>query len=320
MNVYYRALRIFLWVTAGVAAFVAAVAAVVARRVLAPPRFPLWGDPADLGMPFESICFPSTIDGVRINGWFIPAAADDPGEQKRPTIILVHGWPWNRLGSADEGPVGDLLNMEQIDLLRLTHALHKQRYHVLTFDMRNHGESASCGSLSGGLHEARDLLGGLAYLKELEIVDQNQIGVVGFSMGANATLFALSQTDEIQAVVAVQPTTPAHFARRLSNYALGPLGRPTYALIKWIVSLLGEVQPFSTDPLDVAPDTGEVPILYVQSAGDPWGSLENVSDIAQATPGTVDVIVVTEGRTRDHGYKYVVDHPEIVTSFFDEKL
>ncbi|MEM7802654.1 MAG: alpha/beta fold hydrolase, partial [Chloroflexota bacterium] len=313
MNIYRRAIRFFLTVVLIAFAAIGTAVIFMTRRVLSPPRVPIWGDPGDIGIPFESITFPAAVDSVRINGWFVPAPAEN---RNGATVLIVHGWPWNRLGSGDEGVLGDMLDLIQIDLLPLIQSFHQQGYNVSTIDLRNHGESAQTGGISGGLFEARDVLGAINTLSHHQEVDSEKIGVMGFSMGANSTLFALPQTDKIKAFVAVQPTTPNHFGNRLSHYLLGPLGKPVFWLTKQVIDWIGEIQPFSVDPMDVAPDVGQVPILYLQSAGDRWGSVENVTEIAAATPGTVDTIIYAEGRNRDAGYKYAVDHPEIAISFF----
>ena len=46
-------------------------------------------------MAYEDVTFPA-LDGVRLSGWHIPAAQSTPGSA--PTVVMVHGWPWNRLG------------------------------------------------------------------------------------------------------------------------------------------------------------------------------------------------------------------------------
>lgn len=317
MNIYRRALRFFLTTILILFASVGILIAIMARRIMSPPRVPLWGSPGDIGIPFSEISFPAAVDGVRISGWFIPAPQQNGNGA---TLMIVHGWPWNRLGSPDEGMAANVLDLIQIDLLPYIQALHQAGYNICTFDMRNHGESAGEGSISGGRFEARDVLGAIELLQGTDGVDINRLGVVGFSMGANATLFALPQTDKIKAFVAIQPTTPAHFGRRLSRYLLGPLGSIAFSLTNQLISLSGDINPFLTDPMDIAPEVGDTPILYLQSAGDRWGSVDNVTEIAAATPGTIDTIVVAEARNRDAGYKYAVDHPEISLSFFEEYL
>ena len=62
------------------------------------------------------------------------------------------------------------------------------------FDLRNHGESAAHPPVTFGQSEADDLLGALAYLSARPDVDPARLAAIGFSMGANAILYALPQT------------------------------------------------------------------------------------------------------------------------------
>ena len=54
-------------------------------------------------------------------------------------VFFVHGWMWNRLGNiAGRVPFVD----QDVDFLPTVKALHDAGFHVLLFDLANHGESA----------------------------------------------------------------------------------------------------------------------------------------------------------------------------------
>lgn len=314
MSLFRRAIRLILAITAVVSTLLAAVALVVARLLVAPPRQQLWAAPDDLGLAFEPIEFPARDDAVRLSGWFVPAAAAQAG-----TVILVHGWLWNRLGSTAEGLVANVTGMGSVDLLRLTQSLHRAGYHVALYDARNHGQSASHGPVTFGYAEANDLLGLLDYLATRPDVNTEKIATVGFSMGANTVLYALSRTTAVQAAVLVQPTTPSHFMRRFSRYMVGPLGRPLNLLIRTFSAWLGGIPLTAVDPLLVAKSTGQTPLLFIQGEGDPWGSVDNVAHMALEAPRTVATLWV-DATTRTAGYQYPVDHPELIISFLADYL
>src|SRR3954447_21893479 len=104
------------------------------KLMLRSHRTPLTRTPADAGLPYEDVTFQAS-DGVSLAGWFIPGPAA-PG----PVVVWVHGWMWNRLGNtAGQTPVPD----RDVDFLPATTALHEAGFHVLMFDLRGHGESAS---------------------------------------------------------------------------------------------------------------------------------------------------------------------------------
>lgn len=178
MNIFRRVMR-WLFILGGiVAGFVTAIAALFAKRLVTPLRQPLWGTPDQLDMPYEDVAFPA-IDGVRLSGWFIPAPANSP--RKGATLIMVHGWGWNRLGEAATDVVANMTGATPVDLLRLAYGLHKDGFGLLMYDGRNHGESGSQAPMQFGEAEAQDVLGAIAYLNGRPEVAANRIGAIGFS-------------------------------------------------------------------------------------------------------------------------------------------
>lgn len=317
MSLFRRALRIFLLVAGVIAGMITVITAFFARLLINPPRQRLWTAPSSLGLPFEEVNFPAR-DGLRLSGWFIPRKrANQRGSDT--TIILIHGWPWNRLGSASENVLTDIPGSAPVDLIHLTHALHTAGYNVFMYDMRNHGQSAASRPVTFGLHEANDLLGAIDYLSGRDDIDPDRIGVIGFSAGANSLLYALPHTDKIKAGVAVQPTSPAVFAARYAHWLLGPLGAPVVWLADQIYQMISGMRLRSIEPIFAAAGAGKTPLLFIQGTGDPWGTVKNVADMAAATPlSTTPLFVQTNGRYG--GYQYLIDHPEVAAAFFREQI
>lgn len=316
MPIFRRVLRWLFLLSGFIVGSVVAIAAVFARRMISPPRQRLWATPADLGLAYEDVHFPAQ-DGLRLSGWFLPAPADS--RRKDGTIVLVHGWPWNRLGEAADDLLSNLTGSTPVDLLRLAHALHQDGYHVLTFDLRNHGESASSPPVTFGHEEAKDLLGALAYLNGRDDVDGERIGVIGFSVGANTILYALAQTNQIKAAIAVQPTSPDIFARRFAADILGPLGRAVLLLAELLYRAAGGPRLGDLRPAAAATITANTPVLLVQGNGDRWGSMEDVARMAAAIPQARGPLY-PDTIHRFEGYQYMIDNPKIVTAFFEQHL
>lgn len=316
MNLFRRVVRLVLLGLGLVAGLVLGVAAYMARQMIRPSRRDLWASPADAGLPYEEVEFPAR-DGLRLSGWFIPAA--DGAGGARPTIVVVHGWLWNRLGQAADSFLANVSGALPVDLLRLTHALHEAGFNVLSFDARNHGRSAQGGPVTFGLQESNDLLGALEYLGERDNVDEERIGVVGFSMGANSVLFALPHTTSVRAAAAIQPTSPHLFAERYASDLLGPLGKPVLSVAELLYQGASHMSLSGIEPLMVVAGAGDVPVLYVQSTGDRWGSVSNVAQLAARTPGAVDPYFL-DAQQRHDGYRYPVQHPELLTDFFSQHL
>jgi pimeloyl-ACP methyl ester carboxylesterase len=313
MSLFYRALRGLLFVIGFVAGLVGIIVAFFARQLIRPPRQRLWATPADTGLAYEEILFPAR-DGCRLSGWFIPTA-----DAKRPTIVLIHGWPWNRLGNAADDALSDISGSGPVDFLRLAFTLHHAGYHLLMFDLRNHGQSAAAPPVTFGLQEANDLLGALDYLQGRDDVDQERIGAIGFSMGANSVLYSLPYTDRIRAAVLVQPTSVGSFARRFGYDLLGPLSKLVVPLTELVYTALYGLHFGAIEPLFAAAGAGKTPILYVQGTGDRWGSQASVEQMAAATPAAVPPLFV-ETVHRFGGYQYLIDNPRPALQFFREQL
>jgi len=314
VTLFRRVIRFFLTLLGIIAGLVVAMALLIARLMIRPPRQPLWATPQDAGMDYEDVEFPAR-DGLRLSGWFIPAK----GEGERPAIVLVHGWFWNRLGEAADNLIANLSGATPVDLLRLAHRLHQADYNVLMFDLRNHGQSAASAGVTFGLQEANDVLGALDFLGGRRDVAQEKIGAVAFSMGANTLLYALPGTERIKAAVAVQPTSPVVFAPRYVRDLMGPLGKPALALAHQIYRQITRLSLGSIEPVMAAAGAGERPILYVQGKGDRWGSVSNVAHMVEKTPNAVDPLFV-ETHHRFGGYRYPINHPDVVLEFFERTL
>ncbi len=312
MSQFRRMIQLVFLISGVLAGMISALAFYIARFLINPPRQRLWTTPRAADLPYEEIQFPAR-DGLRLSGWFIPAAnraTKDPAG----TLVLVHGWPWNRLGTQAENVFTDLPGSSPVNLLALASGLHNLEYDVLMFDLRNHGRSASAIPVTFGMNEANDLLGALDYLAGRKDVSNEKIGVIGFSVGANTLLYTLPQTDLIKAAIAVQPTSPAIFASRTTYQLVGPLAGPVLFLSEILYKLAGGLSLKAIEPIFTVSGAGETPILYLQGTGDQWGSIQNVTDMAAATPNAVEPLFI-ETTGRFGGYHYLIEHADIVDTF-----
>lgn len=298
-----------------IAGFAAMIVVFFTRRMIAPIRQHLWTSPAEMGLEYESVNFPAQ-DSVRLSGWFIPAKSS---ARNGAAIILAHDWTWNRLGDAAADVLSNLSGTTPVELLRLTHALHYEGYHVLMFDQRNHGESAMHPPVTFGLSEANDLLGALAYLQTRPEVDKTRIGVIGFSMGANAILHSLPQTDQIAAAIAVQPMTIGIYA---DGYARDLLGKPGELLLPLVetsyLSITG-INLGGLQPAFAVSGGAETPVLFVQCNNDHWGSIEDAQQLYAATPRGEGPLYV-DGAHRYEGFQYLIENPRVAVAFFEQYL
>jgi hypothetical protein len=146
------------------------------RSAMQPPRHSITISPADLGLDYIDVTL-STKDDLTLHGWYIPST-------NRAAVILVHAFNGNRTGTIYHAEL-----------------LAKHGYGALLYDTRSEGESE--GDLNAlGWEDHLDVFAALDYLQQRPEVEPERIGVLGLSAGAKTALYAVTQTDEIAAVVA----------------------------------------------------------------------------------------------------------------------
>jgi uncharacterized protein len=131
-------------------------------------------DPAAFGIEREEITYPSSEFDGDYATYFIPGAND-------ATIIIA---PTLRAGRGD-----------RLDELRV---FHDAGYNILTYRAR----TCFGARHSLGYAEATAIGDALAYLATRADVDQNRIGIYGFSAGGAATLIAYGRYPQLRAAVA----------------------------------------------------------------------------------------------------------------------
>ncbi|MBV9582970.1 MAG: alpha/beta hydrolase [Chloroflexi bacterium] len=203
----------------------------------------------------EEVSFASTEDAIRISGWFFAADGATPA----PAIVLCHGiWTGRR------------------ECLPLALRFRAAGYNVLCFDFRAHGMSDGRFTTVGH-NETNDVLGAVAYLKDRPEVDASRIGVVGFSMGAAASIQAAARCPDIAALVADSAYASFLDAARYSFQAVTRVPHFVMAPLamhwaKWIV----HVDASQLRPVDVIGRIAPRPILIAH------GELDEIVPVRHA--------------------------------------
>jgi pimeloyl-ACP methyl ester carboxylesterase len=177
------------------------LSAYVADKFSTPERVPVTRSPAQYGLSYQPVSFYSTVDHIRLEGWYI----DSPGSK---VIVMLHGWNGNR----DNGDTA----------MPVTQALVAHNYDVFMFDFQGHGESGD-GRMSLGQFETRDVAGALDYLRTRDVTG---VGVLGWSLGANTAVNSAPEHPEMRAIVAdsVWAELSPVFENQLTKYS----GLPTF--------------------------------------------------------------------------------------------
>jgi fermentation-respiration switch protein FrsA (DUF1100 family) len=235
-----------------------------------------WGtDEPPAGLA-EEVTFPSQTDSMRISGWFL-RAPDASAANPRPTVILCHGvWTGRR------------------ECLPLALRFREAGYNALCFDFRAHGLSDGRFT-SVGHHETNDVLGAVAYVQTRPEVDARRIGVVGFSMGAAATIQAAARCPAIAAIVA--DSAYASFVdaakysfslvTRVPHFPIAPMAM---RWAKWIVHVDAE----QLRPVDVIGRIAPRPVLISHGVLDEIVPVRHAYTLFQAAEEPKELWVVPD--------------------------
>lgn len=223
-----------------------AIGYVVAEKLTHPARKPISTSPAAYGLKYESIRFPSRVDHLMLAGWLIPAA--------RPTdriVIEAHGYRQNRVLDHPALPVAK--------------ALHDAGFAVLMFDFRDEGESPG-SEVTVGDYELRDLLGAIDYAHKL---GYDEVGLIGYSMGASTALEATAADPSVDATIADSPfdDLETYLQQNLSVWTNLP-SFPFNGEILWEVKHLFGLDPNAVDPLKQLASAKPRPILLIAGTAD----------------------------------------------------
>jgi uncharacterized protein len=286
------------------------------------PRSPVLRSPAEHGLRYEEVTFPSE-DGTPLEGWFVPA-----GDSDRLVIVNhprffsrsglpSHEEPWRSM-TAETG------NDVEVDLVPDIAVLHAAGYHVLAYDLRNFGLSgaANGGLTSSGRFESRDVIGSLRYARSRPDLRAARIALFSRCLGADATLFAMERDPAafagVRCLVACQPLSP----RMVIEQNLSRRGLPA----AYVDELDRRIQLRTSLTLDaMSPVTAarsvRVPTLVYQVHDDVMTRPSDVQAIFDAVPavdGAPKELFWISGTTRRwDGYLHFQREPERILDWID---
>jgi dipeptidyl aminopeptidase/acylaminoacyl peptidase len=132
-------------------------------------------------------------DGMRIQGWLMYPKDYDPS-QRYPMVVVAHGGPAAAARAQWPGPFFN------------TYALSAHGYFVLEPNPRGsygQGEKFTQGNVKDfGYGDFRDILAGVDEVLKTLPVDNNRVGITGWSYGGYMTMWAITQTHRFRAAVA----------------------------------------------------------------------------------------------------------------------
>ncbi|OAT70978.1 hypothetical protein AWB85_00085 [Mycobacteroides immunogenum] len=280
-------------------------------------RTPILRRPDELGLAYEDVFFPS-MDGVTLEGWFIPAASDR-------LVICNHFMPGNRYGYPGHLEPWTNAGGFEVNFLPQYKALNDAGYNVLTYDLRNHGLSntGSGGIVGIGLLEYRDVIGSLRYAGTRPDTAGMKTALLSVCLGANSTMVAMHKHPEefsrVQTMIALQPTA----TRPIVERAAEGLGLEPVAAAEAFDEAIQRRTGFRLDelsPLNHA-QAVRIPTLLAQVRADTTTKIEVVQQIFDNIAATDKELHWIEGTDlRFQGYNYFGRRPEVMIDWFDQKM
>jgi dipeptidyl aminopeptidase/acylaminoacyl peptidase len=209
--------------------------------------------PDRYGLVYETVRFPSRVDGLQLEGWLITPRTRSSSVQP---IILVHDRGADRV----HGVHGQLPNIAA--------DLAERGFPVLLFDLR--GSGASQGAfVTLGAREVRDVGGAIDFLVERGLAPDG-VNLLGFSMGAATALLAAPQEPLVRAVAAdsayvdLASVVQFHLAHR------EPWLRAFQPGVLLMSRVLLGITPERIRPIEAVPALAErrLPLLAIHGAAD----------------------------------------------------
>lgn len=278
-------------------------------------RTPILRRPSDYDMEYEDVFF-AAMDGIVIEGWFIPGTSDN-------VIIFNHFKGANRYGFPGHLDPWSITGPGfEVNFLPLYKALNEAGYNILTYDLRGNGLSGPGPTpiIGAGLIEYRDVIGSVRYIKSREDTKDMDISLFSQCFGANSTFTAIEKHPEeftgIKSMIAIQPLSANAFidgavkgagiekevweaayekltSRRTSDIDM-PKSAKSITFPTFLVQIRGD---YSTKPYDMQAVYDNLPVEDKK------------------------LLWIDEGKViRTEAYKYFPENPTPVVEWFDRHM
>ncbi len=289
----------------------------LAYSLAKPARTPILRKPDEYNMQYEEITFFAS-DGLELNAWFIPGSSNN-------LIIHNHFSPATRYGFP-----GHMKNFEasggfEVNFLPKYKALHDAGYNILTYDMRNHGQSeSSTNEICGvGYWEWQDVIGSLEFARSWEKTAGMDISLQSMCMGANSTLRAMEKQAEvfndIKCWILIQPLHGQTCIER-SCEAMGlnvEEGIREFAPINKALTGL----TFEDHNMRPLMKYVKIPTLMLQVRQDMVSRESDIQELySMLDVADKDIIWVEDTPWRFHGYTYFSEHPERMIDWYNRYM
>jgi fermentation-respiration switch protein FrsA (DUF1100 family) len=275
----------------------------VGSKLTHPAREPVSVTPQSVGLAFESIAFQSRQGGIELKGWYLPASS-----ASTKAVVMAHGYERNRLQTSSNG-------------LQIAAFLVKAGYNVVMFDFRGQGESGGDVETVGAL-EKFDLAAAVDWTKAK---GNQQIALLGFSMGAGTSLQVAAEEPAVTVVIADSPYSDlkGFIDENLPHWS-GLPSFPFTPLITTTIPLLTGADLKAVSPVRAAPSLAKKPMLLIHGDADPdipSTESEKILQAYTAAGGTQGQLITFAGAAHVRSYtKDPARYEQTVLAFLGQYL
>lgn len=268
-------LRLLLTLLAGLLILLAALAYLMARFLLRPPRmtdgkaaFLLKRlTPLDLGLSFTPLTFTVqdklTQKPLNLAGWWIPH------NDTTRTAILLHGYADAKVGVIAWAPL-----------------FHELQYNILALDLRAHGESG--GEIStAGFCERDDLNQVLNDVRARYPHQTQHLILFGASLGAAVAIALAADRTDIDAVILESPFADFQHAAAAHFHLLGIQFPLLHRIAITAAQKISHADFAAIRPLDLI-EKSHAPLLIIQGQDDILTSSEDQQQLQRAVKNRPD--------------------------------
>jgi len=280
-------------------------------------RTPILRTPEEYGLAYEDIEF-ETQDGVTIKGWFIPANCNK-------LIISNHISPGNVYGFAGHLEGLDFAGGFEVNFLPRYKALHDAGYNVLTYSLRNHGESGESESgVSGvGYFEWQEVLAAFEYARSRPDTANNDVSLYTMCMGANSVINAIEKAPEafkdVKSMIIVAPLKGrTNIERNLERMQI-----PEEEGIAAFEELYNGFSGLRIADHNIIPKAANIntPVYFYQVRDDMnsrWQDVQAMHDLVPIEDKKIEYLEGTSWRFK--GYNYHSDNPEAMIEWYNAHM
>ncbi len=252
-------------------------------------------DPGEFGCRFEEVVFKSR-DGIDLAGWWME------GDPEKTVLVIAHGLFRDRKEVTERG----------CQFRQLGHS-------VLVYDLRGHGKSGP-GPITMGYQERLDVLGAVRFVRQNQ---SSGLAVMGISMGAAASLMAVSEMKEAPMAIIADSSFASlrDTVRRHARLFVGMPGFPFADVFVWQLTRLGG---FSAEAFDLPRVFKKLqnwpPTLLIYGSEDERMPAQTARSLFQALPTTHKKLVFFD--QANHGDAWEADSDRYlatITSFLREQ-